>query len=143
MSAQLATFCLGPDLFGIPVGTVQEVLLEQPRTPAPGAPAAIAGLINLRGQVVTALDLRTRVGLPPRPADLTSIDIVVRAQDEVWSLLADSIGDVVEVEDAQFEPTPDILHGPLRELLHGAYKLEDQLLLLLDVDRVLELVPAP
>jgi purine-binding chemotaxis protein CheW len=144
MSAQLATFRLADDLFGVPVFQVQEVLMQQPHTPTPGAPPAVAGLINLRGQVVTALDLRIRLSLPPRSAEeaATSINVVVRNGDEVWSLLVDRIGDVIEVDESQFEPPPDTLHGPMHELILGAYKLEGELLLLLDVKHALDLTPA-
>jgi purine-binding chemotaxis protein CheW len=146
MADQLATFHLGDHLFAVPVSDVQEVLMLQPHTPTPGAPPAVAGLINLRGQVVTALDLRTRLGLPPREQQgddtPSSINVVVRAGGETWSLLVDRIGDVIDVDAAQFEPTPDTLHGPLRELILGAYKLEGELLLLLSVDRVLDLSPS-
>ena len=140
MSVQLATFHLDSYLFGVPVGQVQEVLMEQPCTPAPGAPDSVTGLINLRGQVVTALDLRVRLGLPRRDADgeqHKSINVVVRSGDEAWSLLVDRIGDVMEVDERQFEQPPDTMHGPQRELIVGAYKLES-LLLQLDVDRVVD-----
>lgn len=142
MSSQLATFRLAGDLFGVPVSDVQEVLMEQPHTPTPQAPAAVAGLINLRGQVVTALDLRVRLSLPPREPGSDYINVVVRHGEDVWSLLVDRIGDVIAVDDAQFEPPPDTLHGPASELILGAYKLEAELLLLLDVRKVLELSPA-
>jgi purine-binding chemotaxis protein CheW len=146
MSDQLATFHLADHLFAVPVFQVQEVLMEQPHTPAPGAAPAVAGLINLRGQVVTALDLRTRLCLPERTTHNgetpSSINVVVRAGEEVWSLIVDRIGDVIDVETEQFEPPPDTLTGPLRELIIGAYKLDHQLLLLLDVTRVLDLSPS-
>lgn len=143
MSTQLATFHLDGYLFGVPVGQVQEVLMEQPCTPAPRAPEAVAGLINLRGQVVTALDLRHRLGMPRRDVQTDgsvpqSINVVVRVRDEAWSLLVDRIGDVMEVGDEQFEQPPDTLHGPQRELIVGAFKLDSRLLLQLDVDRVLD-----
>ncbi|HZC72542.1 MAG TPA: chemotaxis protein CheW [Jatrophihabitans sp.] len=139
-AAQLATFHLDGYLFGVPVEQVQEVLMEQPCTPTPGAPDAVAGLINLRGQVVTALDLRRRLGLPGRDAadEAQTINVVVRCKDEAWSLLVDRIGDVMEVDDAQFEQPPDTMHGPQRELIVGAYKLDTRLLLHLDADRVLD-----
>lgn len=146
MTVQLATFYLDDYLFAVPVTQVQEVLKQQPHTPTPGAPASVAGLINLRGQVVTALDLRRRLGMPPlQPVDgevRQSINVVVRTRSEVWSLIVDRIGDVINVTEEQFEPPPDTLHGPLRDLIVGAYKLEGPLLLQLDVDRAMELPPA-
>ena len=139
MSTQYATFHLAGHLFGVEVKRVQEVLTEQPRTPAPLAPPAVAGLINLRGQVVTALDLRRRLRMPDRAEGQVAMNVVVRAAEEVWSLLVDSIGGVIEAADATFEPPPDTLNGPVRELIRGAYKLDGALLLVLDVDRVLEI----
>jgi purine-binding chemotaxis protein CheW len=141
MGTLLATFELGSFLCAVPAADVQEVLMEQPRTPAPGASAYIAGLINLRGQVVSTLDLRMRVGISTVPGAMAgsspSMCVVVRWRDEVWSLLVDRIGDVIEVEDDQFEPPPETLAGPVRDLIVGAYKLENRLLLVLDVEELL------
>jgi purine-binding chemotaxis protein CheW len=142
MGTLLATFELGNFLCAVPAADVQEVLMEQPCTPTPGAAAYIAGLINLRGQVVSALDVRKRVrtdgGASFDSGEASpAMSVVVRSRDEVWSLLVDRIGDVLEVEDVQFEPPPETLTGPLRELILGAYKLPDRLLLILDVQELL------
>ena len=134
-SGQLATFWLDGDLYGIEVEHVQEVLRAQTLTRVPLAPPAIAGLINLRGQVVTAIELRERLGRPPRPEGTDAVVIVVRLHGEAVSLLVDSIADVVDVEAKDFEAPPDTLDGQARELLRGAYKLDGQLLLALDVER--------
>jgi purine-binding chemotaxis protein CheW len=130
---QLATFWLDGDLYGVEVGHVQEVLRSQGLTRVPLAPPAVAGLINLRGQVVTAIELRERLGLPPRPAGTDAVVIVVRLHGEAVSLLVDSIADVADVDIHDFEPPPDTMEGPARELIRGAYKLRGQLLLALDV----------
>ena len=146
MANLLATFHLGEFLCAVPAADVQEVLMEQPRTPAPGASRYVAGLINLRGQVVSALDLRLRMGVaePPETGGFApSMSVVVRSKDEVWSLLVDRIGDVIEVSDDQFELPPDTLGGPARDLITGAYKLEDQLLLILDVVKLLDVGGEP
>jgi purine-binding chemotaxis protein CheW len=135
MSAQLATFTLGDRLYGVGVERVQEVLRSQARTRIPLAPPAIAGLVNLRGQVLTAIDLREQLGLPPRPEGKEPMVVVIRVGTEPVSLLVDSIGAVVDVEPDTFEQPPDTLSGPSRELILGAYKLPDRLLLALDVDR--------
>jgi purine-binding chemotaxis protein CheW len=137
MSAQLATFTLDDRLYGVGVERVQEVLRSQARTRIPLAPPAIAGLVNLRGQVLTAIDLREQLALPPRPSDEDPMLIVIRVAGEPVALLVDSIGSVVDVEAEQFEPPPDTLSGPTRELIRGAYKLADRLLLSLDVDRAI------
>lgn len=133
--AQYATFLIAGDLYGIEVERVQEVLSEQPRTRVPLGPPAVAGLINLRGQVVTALELRERLQVPPREPGATAMNVVVRVGDDVVSLLVDAIGDVVETTPDTFEAPPDTLTGERRRLLTGAYKLPGRLLLALDVDR--------
>ena len=132
---QLATFWLDGDLYGVEVEHVQEVLRSQNLTRVPLAPAAVAGLINLRGQVVTAIELRERLGLPPRPEGTDAVVIVVRLHGEAVSLLVDSIADVVDVDVRDFESPPDTMDGRARELIRGAYKLDGQLLLALDVYR--------
>ena len=134
-TSQLATFWLDGDLYGVEVEHVQEVLRSQSITRVPLAPPAVAGLINLRGQVVTAIELRERLGRPARPAGTDAVVIVVRLHGEAVSLLVDSIADVVDVDLRDFEAPPDTLDGIARELIRGAYKLEGQLLLALDVNR--------
>ncbi len=137
MSTRLVTFTLEGRSYGIDVTAVQEVLRGLPRTRIPLAPSALAGLINLRGQVLTAIDLREQLGLPPRPADQEPMLVVIRLAGEPVALLVDSIGSVVDVGTEQFEPPPDTLTGPTRDLILGAYKLTDRLLLSLDVDRAI------
>jgi purine-binding chemotaxis protein CheW len=132
-SGQLATFRLDGDLYGVEVEHVQEVLRSQQLTRVPLAPAAVAGLINLRGQVVTAIELRERLGRPPRPEGTDAVVVVVRLHGEAVSLLVDSIADVVDVDARDFEAPPDTLEGPARGLIRGAYKLDGKLLLALDV----------
>ena len=135
ISGQLATFWLDGDLYGVEVAHVQEVLKSQGLTRVPLAPNAVAGLINLRGQVVTAIELRERLGRPPRPEGTDAVVIVVRLHGEAVSLLVDSIADVVGVAAGDFETPPDTLDGQARELIRGAYKLDGQLLLALDVHK--------
>jgi purine-binding chemotaxis protein CheW len=134
-TSQLATFWLDGDLYGVEVEHVQEVLRSQSITRVPLAPPAVAGLINLRGQVVTAIELRERLGRPARPAGTEAVVIVVRLHGEAVSLLVDSIADVVDVDLRDFEAPPDTLDGAARDLIRGAYKLAGQLLLALDVNR--------
>ena len=134
-TSQLATFWLDGDLFGVEVEHVQEVLRSQSITRVPLAPPAVAGLINLRGQVVTAIELRERLGRKPRPEGQEAVVIVVRLHGEAVSLLVDSIADVVDVNARDFESPPDTLDGSARDLILGAYKLSGQLLLALDVNR--------
>ncbi len=139
-SRQLCTFFLDGHLYGVDAQTVQEVIRYQEMTRVPMAPPAVSGLINLRGQIVTAIDLRTRLGLTPRPADKLPMNVVVCSDDGAVSLLVDQIGDVIEVDADNFETPPDTLHGPARELVQGAYKLDGRLLLLLQCEAAVQLV---
>ena len=134
---QLATFYAGGRFLGIEVTRVQEVIRYQEITRAPLARGEIRGLINLRGVIVMALDLRRRLGLPDDATELP-MNVVVRAEDGLVSFLVDRIGDVVQVDEEQFEEPPETLRGTARDLLRGAYKLEGALLLELDADRALE-----
>jgi len=106
------------------------------------APPVIGGLINLRGQIVTAVDLRKRLLLQPRPETELPMNVVVRTGDGAVSLLVDEIGDVVEVEESSYEATPDTLQGIGHELVRGVYKLKDRLLLLLDTERAIDIAAA-
>lgn len=135
---QYCTFYLDKLLFGIDVQSVQEVLLYQEMTRVPLAPPIIRGLVNLRGQIVTALDLRQRMGLPAAPASSRPpMNVVVRTSDGAVSLLVDDIGDVIEVATDALEPPPDTLEGISRELVDGVVKLKGKLLLILSTDRAI------
>lgn len=134
---QYATFLLDGLYFGIEVLKVQEVLRQQPTTPVPLAPPMVRGLINLRGQIVTAVDLRTRLGLSPRDGEEPPMNIVVRTADGVVSLLVDAIDDVVEASADDFEAPPETVQARLHHLVRGVYKLPARLLLVLDVDQAL------
>jgi purine-binding chemotaxis protein CheW len=136
---QFATFFLGGMFFGVEVLNVQEVIRYQEMTRVPVAPAMIQGLINLRGQIVTAIDLRRRLELPPRPPGELPMNVVVRSEDGAVSLLVDEIGDVLEIENEAYEPTPETLKGVARELIRGVYKLKERLLLVLDTERAIYL----
>ena len=138
-AAQLSTFSVGGHQSGVEVAAVQEVILHQPMTRVPLAPADLGGLINLRGQVIPAVDLRRRLGFPDRVAGQPPMDVILQTRDGLVSLLVDGIGDVVEVPDEAFEEPPETLHGIGRELIRGAYKLDDALLLLLDVQAAVDL----
>lgn len=132
---QFCTFRLGGLLFGVEVLCVQEVLLDQRMTRLPLVDSVIKGLINLRGQIVTAIDLRARLGMPPLDEDSKPMNVVVRSGETAYSLIVDEIGDVVDVDPNAFEEPPETLTGQARELILGAYKLEDTLLLVLDTER--------
>src|SRR5262245_18463506 len=108
-------------------------------TRVPLAPPVVRGLINLRGQIVTALDLRRRLALSDRPADQLPVNVVVQTDDGAVSLLVDEIGDVLSVPESAFERPPETLRGTARELIRGAYKLDGRLLLILDTQRPVHL----
>lgn len=136
---QFATFFLDGLFFGVEVLKVQEVIRYQEMTRVPLAPPVVRGLINLRGQIVTAIDLRRRLRLRERPADQLPMNVVVRTDDGALSLLVDEIGDVLEIADDQMERPPETVDLHARELLHGVYKLEGRLLLILDTERTVHL----
>ncbi len=134
-SEQFCTFFLDGHFFGVPVQQVQEVIRYQEMTRVPLVPQVVRGLINLRGQIVTAIDLRRRLGMSERPADQLPMNVVVRTDDGALSLLVDEIGDVIEVEEQTFEQPPETLKGMEREMIRGVHKLPGSLLLVLDTER--------
>jgi len=138
-SGQFATFFVADLFFGVDVLHVQEVLRSQQMTSVPQAPGVIEGLINLRGQIVTAIDMRRRLGLPQRPGGQTPMNIVVRTEDGAVSLLVDEIGDVLDMDSDTYERPPQNLDPAARELIRGVYKLKDRLLLVLDEEKTVDL----
>ncbi len=136
---QLSTFFVADLFLGVDVLRVQEVLRFQPMTRVPRAPEVIEGLINLRGQIVTAIDMRRRLSLPPRAEGQAPINMVVRTEDGAVSLLVDEIGDVLDVDAATYERPPENLTQTARELIQGVYKLKGRLLLVLDAERTVNL----
>jgi len=135
---QFCTFSLKEQLFGIPVQQVQEVIRYQQTTRVPLVASVIRGLINLRGQIVMAVDLGRRLGMKERNFDTEPVNIVVRTQEGPVSLLVDSIGDVVEVEEKTFEAPPQTLSENMRQLITGVHKLESGLMHVLDTEKACE-----
>lgn len=133
-----ATFYVGDLFLGIEVPRVQELLRYQDITPVPLAPGFIEGLINLRGHIVTAVDMRRRLELGPRPDGLTPMNIVLRARDGAVSLLVDEIGDVLEVSPDTAEPGPATMRPEIKDVVDCIFKLEDKLLLGLNAGRLLQ-----
>ncbi|MGC8472712.1 MAG: chemotaxis protein CheW, partial [Acidimicrobiales bacterium] len=127
---QLCTFVVGGLYLGVGVEHVGEVLRQQQTTAVPLAHEEVAGLINLRGEIVTALDLRRRLGLETSGEE-PQMNVVLTMGEEAVSLLVDEIGEVVTVSEDDFEPPPETVAGPTRELILGAFKLDERLLLLL------------
>jgi len=136
---QFSTFVVDNLFFGIEVEKVQEVLRYQEMTRVPLAPPVVQGLINLRGQIVTAIDLRRRMDLRARGETELPMNVVVRTNGGAVSLLVDDIGDVVDVEDSSFETPPDTLKSDIRALIRGVHKLQGRLMHVLETEKVLDL----
>jgi purine-binding chemotaxis protein CheW len=134
---QFCTFFLDGHFFGIPVQRVQEVIRYQEMTPVPLVPDVVRGLINLRGQIVTAVDLRACLGMPDRAAETLPMNVVIRTDDGAVSFLVDEIGDVIAVSEEAHEGPPENLRGVSRSMIRGVYKLSGRLLLDLDIARVM------
>jgi purine-binding chemotaxis protein CheW len=134
---QFCTFYLEDRFFGVEVERVQEVFRYQEMTQVPLAPPAVRGLINLRGQIITAIDLRHRLGMEGLPEDQKPMNVVIRTDNDVVSLLVDRIGDVLEVGEETLEPPPETLDEVARQLIPGVYKLNDSLLMTLDTEKTL------
>jgi purine-binding chemotaxis protein CheW len=128
----LCTFDVDTLFIGIEIGRIQEILRPQPITHVPLAARAIRGLMSLRGQIVPVVDLAERLGVQLRDGGVEAFNVLIRTPDGPVSLLVDHVGDVVEVDQASFEPAPDTLRSSMRPLIRGAYKLERRLLLALD-----------
>lgn len=133
-----ATFFIENHFFGVEVEKVQEVFTAQEITPVPLAPPIIAGLINLRGEIVMALELRNRLGFPPRPAGMEAMSVVIRTAEGSVNLLVDQIGDVIEVLPSLFEPPPDTVDHRLASVLDGVYKLDGRIFLALNTEAVMK-----
>jgi purine-binding chemotaxis protein CheW len=131
---QFSTFVVDRLLFGVEVEKVQEVIRYQEMTRVPLAPPVVKGLINLRGQIVTAIDLRRRLDLHERGSGDLPMNVVVRHEDGAVSLLVDEIGDVLEVDEENFELPPETLDGKARELIRGVYKLNGRLMHVLNTN---------
>lgn len=141
-TSQFCTFYLDKLLFGVELKGVQEVIRSLEMTRVPLAPRVVSGLINLRGQIVTAVDLRRRLELQPAPPGTQAMNVVVRSEDGAVSLLVDEIGDVVEVEESSFETPPETLRGSVRNVILGVHKLNDRLMHVLDIEKACQMSEA-
>jgi len=138
-TSQFCTFYLDKLLFGVELKGVQEVIRSLNMTQVPLSPAMVSGLMNLRGQIVTAVDLRRRLEFEPRPPGAEPMNVVVRSEDGAVSLLVDEIGDVVEVREDTFEPPPETLRGSVRSMILGVHKLNGCLMHVLDIERACQM----
>src|SRR5512147_822225 len=131
------TMSIADQMFGIPVLKVQDVLGSQTITRVPLAPVEVAGSLNLRGRIVTAVDVRLRLGLPKRDSEKQAMSVVVEHEGELYSLLVDSVGEVLSLESRDYQRNPPTLNPRLREFSDGIYRLNDSLLVVLSVSSLL------
>ena len=131
---QYVSFHVAGQILGIPVEQVQEILPPQLVTNVPLASPCIAGLINLRGQIVTSLDIRVRLGLEPRSSGSGFMNIIAGSTDDLYAIVVDSVGDVISVESMQFSPPPATLDATWRQCCRGVYQLQQGLLISLDIE---------
>ena len=134
---EFATFHVGRLLLGIDIRQTEEINRQLDLTPVPHAPACVRGVVNLRGEVVTVLDLRNILGLEPLALSAASRNVVVRNESEQVGLLVDRVADVVTVHPEEMEPPPANVSGVSGRFFKGVYKLESALLVVLDVETVL------
>jgi purine-binding chemotaxis protein CheW len=136
-NSDFVTVTVAKQLFGIPVLTVQDILGPQRITRIPLAPPEVAGALNLRGRIVTAIDVRSRLRLPARKQGDEGMAVVVEHDQELYSLLIDSVGDVLSLSESKFERNPTTMDPVWREVSVGIYRLKNELMMVLDVDRLL------
>jgi purine-binding chemotaxis protein CheW len=136
---EYVTVMIGGQLFGLPIARVQDVFMPERLTRVPLAGAEIAGVLNLRGRIVTAIDMRRRLGLPPRTDARVRMAVGVELGAESYGLMIDSVGEVLKLDDATREPNPVNLDARLAGVSGGVHRLDGQLMVILDVDRVLDM----
>jgi purine-binding chemotaxis protein CheW len=142
---EFVTVTIADQIFGIPVLSVRDVLGPQKITRVPLAQPEVAGALNLRGRIVTAIDVRRRLNLPARPKEMTGMSVVVEHRGEPYSLMIDAVGEVLSLPAEAFERAPPTLNPRWRDVSSGIYRLDGRLLVVLDVERLLQItnmVPA-
>ena len=139
--AEYVTAIIGGQLFGLPIARVQDVFMPGRVTRVPLSSGEIAGVLNLRGRIVTVVDMRARLGLPRADNSRSGLAVGVDLRGESYGLLIDQIGEVLRLSDEDREENPVNLDPGIALLSGGVHRLDDQLMVVLDVDRVLEFVP--
>lgn len=137
-TSQYVTFTVDDLLWGVAITDVQEILPPQPLTPVPLSPVGIRGLLNLRGQVIAAVDFRTCLECKEQSCEAKAVHAILRLQDEVFSLLVDSVGDVIEVGEDCFEPIAAVIPEVIARSASRVCKLESQLMLELSTDALMQ-----
>lgn len=140
LSDEFLTICIAEQIFGVPVLQVQDVLGEQKVTRIPLAPPEVAGSLNLRGRIVTAINVRKRLGLAEDKSQKNNMSVVVEHDHELYSLVIDKVGDVLSLQKEDFEKTPATLDPLWRDISSGIYRLEKELLIVLDVSKFIDSV---
>jgi purine-binding chemotaxis protein CheW len=135
---EYVTAVIGGQLFGLPIGRVLDVFTPDRLTPVPLAPGEIAGVLNLRGRIVTAIDMRRRLGLPPRAAGETGMAIGIEHLGESYGLLVDAVGEVLKLAASSRDAVPVNLEPSWARIASGVHRLDGRLLVVLDVDRSFE-----
>ncbi|MDH5750021.1 MAG: chemotaxis protein CheW [Rhodospirillales bacterium] len=133
------TFYIKDQMFGIPVLKVQDILQPETIASIPLAPAEVKGSINLRGRIVTVIDVRVRLGLDKRAKNDHSMAVTVEHDADLYTLLVDKVGDVIGLSKKTYEDNPSTLDPLWRDFALGVYRLEGQLMVVLDVDRLLDI----
>jgi purine-binding chemotaxis protein CheW len=136
---EYVTMLIADQLFGLPIGRVQDVFMPERLTKVPLSSPEIAGVLNLRGRIVTVIDMRRRLGLPPRSASGPPMAVGIESKGESYGLLIDAVGEVLKLSESGREGNPVNLDVRLGRVSAGVYRLEGQLLVILDVDRVLDM----
>lgn len=135
---QYLTVNLGNELFGIPVSRIKDIFMEDRITYVPLSSPDIVGAINLRGRIVAAIDMRKRFNLPPSEPTVTKMNIAVEYGDEICSLVVDSVGDVISIQDDQIDALPPTLDNKWKSIAVGVYKLQNNLLIILNMDYIIQ-----
>lgn len=136
-TTEFLSVIIGGQMFGIPVLQVQDVLRQQIVTRVPLAPPEVAGALNLRGRIVTAINVRCRLGLPDLPEGSKTMAVVVEHESELYSLIIDRVGDVLSLVNSDFENVPPTMDDNWRDIATGIYRLDNQLMIVVDVSRLL------
>jgi purine-binding chemotaxis protein CheW len=138
---EYVTAMIGGQLFGLPISRVQDVFIPERMTRVPLSSSDVAGVLNLRGRIVTAVDMRARLGLPKNDSGRPPMAVGVDLRGESYGLLIDSVGEVLKLADDSREVNPVNLDPRMAKMADGIHRLDGQLMVVLDVDRVLEIVP--
>ena len=133
------TFSIGQQLFGVPILKVQDILRPDSIASIPLAPPEIRGSINLRGRIVTVIDVRVRLGMEPREESTESMGVTIEHNHDLYTLLVDQIGDAISLSNDTFEKNPSTLNSDWRDFAVGVFRLEDRLMVVLDVETLLDI----